>query len=217
MMITIHQRNWSFPTTTTLLANPPKFTSLSSARQIYHWPAHNSVNPEFACFTFPSPPFHESFTVWKVSFTGDKQFTNGKISNVNSQIQNPCVKYIPLLCRIWPGFKQKSSLLLPTKSWNDTNTCALIFLKSPLSLDFPWWRDQNYSSANYMHCSAKLSVTVHYFHNFTSTTFSACPVELSGWASDFFVEGRHLSKILLGANVTLLDILCLVEYPSVLK
>ena len=25
-----------------------KFTSLSSARQIYHWLAHNSVNPEFA-------------------------------------------------------------------------------------------------------------------------------------------------------------------------
>ena len=41
----------SFPTTMTLLANPPKFTSLSSARQIYHWPAHNSVNLEFACFT----------------------------------------------------------------------------------------------------------------------------------------------------------------------
>ena len=149
----------------TLLANPPKFTSLSSARQIYHWPANNSVNFEFACFTFPFPPFHESFTVWKVSFTGDKQFTNEKISNFKftSQIQISCVKYIPLLCWIWPGFKQKSSLFLPTKSWNDTNMCALIFLKSPFSLDFPWWRDQNYSSANYMHCSIKLSVTVHKF------------------------------------------------------
>ena len=51
-----------------------------------------------------------------------------------------------------------------------------------------------------MHCSTKLSVTVHYFHNFTSKTFSACPVELSSWASDFFIEGHHLSKILLGAN-----------------
>ena len=25
----------------------------------------------------------------------------------------------------------------------------------------PWWQDQNYSSANYIHCSAKLSVNVH--------------------------------------------------------
>ena len=27
--------------------------------------------------------------------------------------------------------------------------------------NFPWWQDQNYSSANYIHCSAKLSVNVH--------------------------------------------------------
>ena len=104
-----------FPTTMTLLANPPKFTSLSSARQIYHWPANNSVNFEFACF--PYPPFDKSFTVWKVSFTGDKQFTNEQISNFKftSQIQISCVKYIPLLCRIWPGFKQKKFLVFANK------------------------------------------------------------------------------------------------------
>ena len=27
--------------------------------------------------------------------------------------------------------------------------------------NFPWWQDQSYSSANYIHCSAKLSVTFH--------------------------------------------------------
>ena len=27
--------------------------------------------------------------------------------------------------------------------------------------NFPWWQDQSYSSANYMHCSAKLSVNFH--------------------------------------------------------
>ena len=26
---------------------------------------------------------------------------------------------------------------------------------------FTWWQDQSYSSANYIHCSAKLSVTIH--------------------------------------------------------
>ena len=27
--------------------------------------------------------------------------------------------------------------------------------------NFPWWQDQSYSSANYIHCSAKLSVNFH--------------------------------------------------------
>ena len=203
-----------FPKTMTLLANPPKFTSLSTARQIYHWPAHNSVNLEFACFTFPFPPFHKSFTVWKVlsPVINNSPMNRFPMSNFLHKSKIPVLSTIPLFCRIWPGFKQKSSLFLPTKSWNDTNTCALIFL-----LDFPWWQDQNYSSANHMHCSAKLSVTVHNSLQFTSTTFSACPGELSGWASDFFIEGHHLSKILLGANVTFVDILCSVEYPSVIK
>ena len=67
--------------------------------------------------------------------------------------------------------------------------------------NFPWWQDQSYSSANYIHCSAKLSVT---FHNSQFTMF-LCPIQLRGWASDFFLEGRHLSKIRLGANVTLIE------------
>ena len=65
---------------------------------------------------------------------------------------------------------------------------------------FTWWQDQNYSSANYIHCSAKLSVN---FHN--SQLFYLCLCQLRGWASDFFLEGRHLSKIRLGANVTLIE------------
>ena len=30
--------------------------------------------------------------------------------------------------------------------------------------NFPWWQDQNYSSANYVHCSAKLPINVHNSH-----------------------------------------------------
>ena len=170
----------------TLLANPPKFTSLSSARQIYHWPAHNSVSFEFACFTFPFPPFHESFTVWKVSFTGDKQFTNEKISNINSlhKIKFPCVKYYPPSLPNLARFQTEKFLVFANKVLEWYKHVCTNFLKSPVSLDFPWWQDQNYSSANYMHCSIKLSVTEPN-SQFTSTTFSACLVELSGWASDF--------------------------------
>ena len=155
-MITIDQRNWK------VFNDDDTVSKLSKIHFL-----------EFACFTLPFPPFHESFTVWKVSFTGDKQFTNEQISNVNSLHKSKILvlSTIPLLCRIWPGFKQKSSLFLPTKSWNDTNTCALIFL---FSLDFPWWQDQNYSSANHMHCSAKLChCSQIHIHNF---------FRLSGWA-----------------------------------
>ena len=48
--------------------------------------------------------------------------------------------------------------------------------------NFPWWQDQNYSSANYILCSAKLPVPVHNSHL----------VELRGWASDFFSWGSSL-------------------------
>ena len=72
--------------------------------------------------------------------------------------------------------------------------------------NIPWWQDQNYSSANYIHCSAKLSVN---FHNSPSKLFFLCPCQLSSWVSDVFVEGHHLSKIRLGANVTEQDKLIL--------
>ena len=91
-----------------------KFTSLSSARQIYHWLAHNSVNSEFAYFSSPysSHPwishclknvmfcFHWWLTI--------HQWTEFTISN-STYVQISCVKYIPL-CGIWPDFIQKSSL-----------------------------------------------------------------------------------------------------------
>ena len=131
-MITIHHRNQKFPMMIILSANPSKFTSLSSACHIYHWLAHKSVNFEFACFTYPFPPIHESSTGWKVSFIGDKQFTNGKISNVNSLHKSkfPCVKYYPSSLSNLANI-QTEKFLVFAKSWNDTNTCALIFLKFP--------------------------------------------------------------------------------------
>ena len=74
------------------------------------------------------------------------------ISN-STYVQISCVKYIPLLCQIWPDFKQKISLFYQ-QSLGMIQTQVLIH-------NSPWWQDQSYSSANYIHCSAKLSVTVH--------------------------------------------------------
>ena len=55
------------------------------------------------------------------------------ISN-STYVQISCVKYIPLLCQIWPGFIQKSSLFYQ-QSLGMIQTHVPNFLKSPYSLD----------------------------------------------------------------------------------
>ena len=55
------------------------------------------------------------------------------ISN-STYVQISCVKYIPLLCQIWPGFIQKSSLFYQ-QSLGIIQTHVPIFLKSLYSLD----------------------------------------------------------------------------------
>ena len=55
------------------------------------------------------------------------------ISN-STYVQISCAKYIPLLCWIWPDFKQKSSLFYQ-QSLGMIQTCVPIFLNSPYSLD----------------------------------------------------------------------------------
>ena len=116
-MITIYQRNQKFPVMMTLSPICSKYTSLSSARQLYHWPAHNSVNLEFAYFL----PFF-SFFLPSLNMSLSKKcnilfslVTNNwpmnRFFNVKFLLMSKShVKYIPLLCQIWPTFKQKSSL-----------------------------------------------------------------------------------------------------------
>ena len=72
------------------------------------------------------------------------------------------------LCYIYPSslpnlarLCTEKFLVLPTKSWNDTK-----------HVQFPWWQDQSYSSANYIHCSQNcLSIfTIHHNSQFTFKT-----------------------------------------------
>ena len=203
-MITIHQRNWKVFNNDDTVSKPLQNSLpwVLPDKYITDWHTIQFILslPVSLCLFFPST---NSFTVWKVSFTGDKQFTNEQISNVNSLHKSKILvlSTIPLLCQIWPGFKQKSSLFLPTKSWNDTNTCALIFLFHLIFLD-----DKIRTTVQLITCTVPQNcLSLFTISQFTFKTFSTCLVELSGWASDFFVEGRHLSKILLGANVTLIE------------
>ena len=178
-----------------------KFTSLSSARQIYHWPARNSLNSEFAYFSSPysSHPWisHCSKNVmfcfhWWLTI---HQWTEFSISN-STYVQISCVKYIPLLCWIWPDFIQKSSLFCQ-QSLGMIQTHVPNFFKSPYSLDdkiraivqlITYTVPQNCLSLFTIHCNSLFP-----YVQLTSV------VELSVF---FFVEGRHLSKIQLGTNVT---------------
>ena len=54
---------------------------------------------------------------------------------------------------------------------------------------FPCWQDQSYSSANYIHCSAKLSVT---FHNSQFTTVLSFSVSAQRLSFRFFSWGSSL-------------------------
>ena len=83
-------------------------------------------------------------------------------------------------------------LVLPTKSWNDTNT----FSKFTIFPD-----DKIRATVQLITYTVPQNcLSIFTIHN--SQLFYLCPCQLRGWASDFFLEGRHLSKIRLGANVT---------------
>ena len=74
-----------------------------------------------------------------------------------------------------------------------------IFLDSPYSLD-----DKIRATVQLITYTVPQNcLSIFTIHN--SQLFYLCPCQLRGWASDFFLEGRHLSKIRLGANVTLIE------------
>ena len=60
------------------------------------------------------PPFHKYVTVQKCNVLFSPVTNNSPMNRLSmfnsSWCPNSCVKYIPLLCRIWPNFVQKSSL-----------------------------------------------------------------------------------------------------------
>ena len=119
------------------------------------------------------------------------------ISN-STYVQISCAKYIPLLCWIWPDFKQRGSLFYQ-QSLGMIQTRVPIFLNSPYSLD-----DKIRATVQLITYTVPQNcLSIFTIHN--SQLFYLCPCQLRGWASDFFLEGQHLSKIRLGANVTLIE------------
>ena len=102
------------------------------------------------------------------------------------------------LCYIYPSslpnlarLRTEKFLVLPTKSWNDTNTCSkfTIFLDDKIRATV-----QLITYTVPQNC---LSIfTIHHNSQFTFRFSSEAELQI------FVLEDRHLSKIQLGANVT---------------
>ena len=118
--------------------------------------------------------------------TNNSSMNRIPISN-STYVQISCAKYIPLLCRIWPQLLQKSSLFYQ-QSLGMIQAQVLIH-NFPWFSVFTWWQDQSYSSANYIHCSAKLSVN---FHNSQFTTVLSLSVSAQRLSFRFFSWGSTL-------------------------
>ena len=195
-----------FPTTMTLLANQLKIhfleycqtnISLTGSQFSYTWVC--SLNSPYSshprishCSKNVMFCFHWWLTI--------HQWTEFQYP-ISTYVQISYVKYIPLLCRIWPDFIQKSSLFYQ-QSLGMIQTRVPIFLNSPYSLD-----DKTRATVQLITYTVPqncLSIfTIHHNSQFTLNTVLSLSILAQRFSFRFFfLEGCHLSKIRLGANVT---------------
>ena len=119
---------------------------------------------------------------------------------ISTYVQISCVKYIPLLCWIWPDFIQKSSLFYQ-QSLGMIQTHVPNFPKSPYSLD-----DKIRTTVQLItYTVLQNCLSLFTISQITLNTVPSLSNLAQRLVSDFFLEGHHLSKIQLGANVTKWD------------
>ena len=189
VMITIHQRNWS---------SHDDDTVSKSAQNSLPWVLPDKYIPDqltvplvlslLALFFLFLPSTNKSLSekcnVLFSLMSNNSPMNRFSTSN-STYVQISCVKYIPPLCWIWPTFKQKSSLFYQ-QSLGMIQTCV------PNSQFSPFCRQSSvHSSANYIHCSVKLSVLISQFtviHNSHPKELPICPIKLSGWALTFLLR-----------------------------
>ena len=202
-MITIHQRNQNVSNNDDTFSKSAQNSLpwVLPDKYITDWLTIQLILSLFTLFSLFLPSTNKSLfekcNVLLSLMTNNSTMNRIPISN-STYVQISGAKYIPLLCRIWPDFIQKSSLfyqqslgMIPTRVPNS--------LKSPYSLD-----DKIRATVQLItYTVTKNCLSIFTIHN--SQLFYLCPCQLRGWASDFFLEGRHLSKIRLGANVTLIE------------
>ena len=128
-----------FPTMMTLLANPLKIHFLEFCQTNISLTGSQLSLSCICLFYSPYSPHpgishcsKKKSNVLPSLVTNNSPMNRFPISN-STYVQISCVKYIPLLCWIWPDFIQKSSLFYQ-QSLGMIQTCVPIFLKSPYSL-----------------------------------------------------------------------------------
>ena len=129
--------------------------------------------------------------------TNNSSMNRISISN-STYVQISCVNYIPNLANI----QTEKFLVLPTKSWNDTNTCSkfTIFLDSPYSLD-----DKIRATVQLITYTVPQNcLSIFTIHN--SQLFYLCPCQLRGWASDFFSWGSLLGRIPVSVKIKVYNV-----------
>ena len=138
-MVTIHQRNWKFSNNDDTVNKSAQNTLpwVLSDKYITDWLTIQLILSLIALFSLFLPstniPLFEKCNVLLSQVINNSPMNRIPISN-STYVQISCVKYIPLLCWMWPGFIQKSSLFYQ-QSLGMIQTCVTIFLKSPYSLD----------------------------------------------------------------------------------
>ena len=137
-MITIHQRNWKVSNDVDTVSKsahnslpwvlPDKYITDQHTIQLIL-----SFLTLFSLF-LPSTniPLFEKSNVLLSLVINNSPMNRFSISNF-TYVQISCVKYIPLLCWMWPTSKQKSSLFYQ-QSLGMIQTCVPIFLESLYSL-----------------------------------------------------------------------------------
>ena len=202
-MITIHQRNQNVSN------NDDTFSK--SAQNSLPWVLPDKYITDrltiqlilslFTLFSLFLPSTNKSLfekcNVLLSLMTNNSSMNRIPISN-STYVQISGANYIPLLCRIWPDFIQKSSLFYQ-------QSLGMIPTRVPNSLKSPYSLDDKITATVQLITYTVLQNCLSIFTIHNSQLFYLCPCQLTGWASDFFLEGRHLSKIRLGANVTLIE------------
>ena len=139
MMITIHQRNQNVSNNDDTFSKSAQNSLpwVLPDKYITDWLTIQLILSLLTLFSLFLPSTNKSLfekcNVLLSLMTNNSSMNRIPISN-STYVQISCAKYIPLLCRIWPDFIQKSSLFYQ-------QSLGMIQTRVPNSLKSPYWLD----------------------------------------------------------------------------
>ena len=158
MMITIHQRNQKFPTTMTLSTNILKIHFLEYCQTNISLTGSQFSSFRVCLFSSPYSSHPQIFHCLKKCNVLLSLMSNNSPMNRFSMLNSSWCQNPVLSISLFSAESGQTSYRKVPCFANKVLEWYKHLFQIPNS---PWWQDQNYSSANYIHCSAKLSVNVH--------------------------------------------------------